>query len=189
MLLDLISHSRHNCPMSKVYLWMMERPILMIGILFMAIFLSSINLPKQVKEHRQALEGHSCPAELIQLNRHIPQSWKTECDVNDLTVTITLDEKVLEKLLAQKKDPKKLKENIYALHYRELANSLIHIAKNSPNATLEKTGNIKVILETSKLKIAAYTHGQYLFKLPSLTDPTMIAEHLKATVQIKEIAK
>ncbi|HAZ12021.1 MAG TPA: hypothetical protein DCY86_04470 [Bdellovibrionales bacterium] len=168
---------------------MMQRPILMIGILFMAIFLSTVNFQKHVKARNTALEAHSCPAALVQLNRHIPQSWKTECEGNDMSITITLDEKVLEKILAQNKDPKKLSEAIHAAHYRQLANSLTHIAKNCPNYTLERTSNIKVILETSKLKIGAYTHGQYLFKLPSLTDPTMIAEHLKATVQIKELAK
>ena len=95
-----------------------------------------------------------------------------------MTVTITLDEKVLEKVLLKHKESKQLSEAIHVVHYRELANSLTHIAKHSPNYTLERTGNIKVLLETSKLKIGAYTHGQYLFKLPSLTDPTMIAEHL-----------
>ncbi len=175
--------------MRHVYLWMMNRPILMVGILFMVIFLSNINYKKQFKERQNALEAHSCPAVLIQLNRHIPQSWKTQCDRNDMTVTITLDEKVLEKVLLKHKESKQLSEAIHAVHYRELANSLTHIAKHSPNYTLERTGNIKVLLETSKLKIGAYTHGQYLFKLPSLTDPTMIAEHLKATVQIKELSK
>ncbi|MBI2522251.1 MAG: hypothetical protein HYV97_17660 [Bdellovibrio sp.] len=175
--------------MRQVYLWMMNRPILMVGVLFMAIFLYNINLKKEFKDRQTILEAHSCPAALIQLNRHIPQSWKTQCDKNDMTVIITLDEKVLEKILKQNHDPKKLNELIHAVHYRELANSLSHIAKNSPNYTLERIGNIKVLLETSKLKIGAYTHGQYLFKLPSLTDPTMIAEHLKATVQIKELSK
>lgn|GEM_PF-690933 len=174
--------------MRQLLLLATKHPILMIGILFLAIFIMRIDWKKHYQAHNNALKAHSCNAVLIPLNRRIPQTWKANCKENDLEVTTTLDDQTIDSVL------KKVNLNgqterelvVKKIHYKELANSLVHISRQSPNYTLERTGYVTVYLATRHLKLAAYTHGKYLFKLASLTDPQMISEHLKATVQIKE---
>lgn len=70
--------------------------------------------------------------------------------------------------------------------YRELANNLQFIARNSLNESLERTLIIRVHVIHSQMEINAITEGKDLAKLATLKRPEFIAEHLRATVQVQD---
>ena len=155
--------------------WAMKRPVLMIGILFAAIFLMDLNRRGLLSKRKELLQATSCRAALVKLDRRIPKSWKTQCKDNNMTVDIPLQ-------LPENIAPDKVK----TFYYRELANYLITIALHSPDDNLDKTGNIHVKIESDTLIIHAYTKGVDLVKLATMTDNQFISKHLERTVRIKE---
>ena len=131
----------------------------------------------------------SCRAVTVKLDRRIPSSWKTECegrDFNNLFVSMNIDE--LPPKDSTKDKSKSEKERLLkVLLYKTLANNMILTAKNSPADNLERTGMVRFKLNHPKLKINALTEGRFLVKLQTLSSPQLIAEHLKVTVQVKEV--
>lgn len=161
---------------------LMKNPILAIGILFMVIFLFQAGEKYNWWPSRaQKLMPSSCKAVRVKLDRRIPANWHTECegsDFNNLAVTIKY---------AQELDKKVDKEDdLNKLVYRELANDLIRIAKNSPGDNLERTNIIRIRFIHPQKQIDAITEGKYLVKLQTMNDKRLIAEHLKVTVQVRE---
>lgn len=154
-------------------------PILAIGILMMAIFIMDLNRRGLLK--RDNLIPTSCTAVRVKLDRRIPSNWKTQCNKNNLEININYPEDKISKVNSL--------EKLRPLLYRELANYLSLIAKNSPSDNLERTDIIVVKLKHSKLSINAVTEGKYIVKLLTIKDKKMLAEHLKVTVQVKESTK
>ncbi len=158
---------------------MMKNPILMIGILFMAIFLMNLNGVKFFSRGEK-LQATSCTATLVMLNKRIPQTWHTKCNKNNLEISIDAN------YLTQKsKDIKKIRP----LFYRELANNLIFVAKNSPSDSLSRVFMLTMKLDSTIMQLSALTEGKFITRLATLKSPKFIAEHLKATVQTQEIIK
>ena len=158
--------------------WAMKRPVLMIGILFMVIFLMDLNRRGLLSRRKELLQATSCRAALVKLDRRIPKSWETKCKDNNMTVNIPLQ--LPERIAADK---------VKIFYYRELANYLTTIAIHSPSDNLEKTGNIHVKMESDQLLIHAYTKGEDLVKLATMTDNQFISKHLQRTVKITEKSK
>ena len=75
------------------------------------------------------------------------------------------------------------------LIYRELANSLVAVAKNSPSDNLESVDIVNLIIDHPSLMVSAITEGQYVVKLATMNDPGLISQHLKVSVQVKEFPK
>ncbi len=150
----------------------------MIGLLMMFIFVWNLNQEDGMFARRaEILKAHSCHAALVKLKREIPANWTIICNANNMEVTI---KKNIEKSsLAEGVD---LKEVLY----REMANDLMHLAKKAPNDNLERTDYIVVKILNPKLDIHALTEGRYLARLATLTEPRIMAEHLRATVQVQE---
>jgi hypothetical protein len=73
--------------------------------------------------------------------------------------------------------------------YRQLANYLVEIARRSEIDILEKVFIITVKIEHSKMEIRAATEGQYIVKLATLNSNQFVMDHLKQTVQVKEVIK
>lgn len=158
---------------------LLKNPILMIGILMMFIFLYNLNEKHGFLGNRaELLKARSCTALLVKLKRRVAANWQVKCEKNSLAVTI--DYSFDEKNLAPKGSMKQLL-------YREVANNLVHIAKNSPSDNLERTDYIRVRLIHTSMTINALTLGRHLVKFQTLTAPRMIAEHLKTTVQVQEV--
>jgi hypothetical protein len=157
----------------------MKNPVLIIGILLMSIFLMNLFGGKYYDNYKEKLKATSCVAVQVKLNRRIPGTWKTNCKDNVLTVHVPFITK------AKKVPMDKLRSGMY----RELANSMIAIVKNSPIDNLERTFNIIVHLTHDQLKINALTTGKQIVKLQTITHPKMISEHLKGTVQVQEVTK
>jgi len=158
----------------------MKNPVLMVGVLFMAIFLMNLGRTGKFFDRSEKLKATSCRAVLVKLDRRIPANWKTQCLDNNLTITINDDDK-----FKNIKQP----EMMAAAHFRELANHLSYIAKNSPEDNLERVGLIIVKYITKQKIISALTEGRFLARLNTLQDIKLIADHLKATVKIKEETK
>ncbi len=137
------------------------------------------NPPQMLKRRRQLFEGTACIAGLIKLEKKVEKNWKTECVENNLKVNISVE------IPATLKDLNKKR----AYFFRELANHLVFISKNTPEANLENIKSIHVILASSDFTVEALTRGIYLVKLNTLKSPEAIKEHLKNTVQVKETVK
>lgn len=160
--------------------YMMKNPILMVGILFMAIFLLSLKNKGFFSDRNDKLKATSCSAALIMLNKRIPQTWHTKCTDNNLVVIIDTNH-----LASKQPNLKRLRP----IFYRELANNLIFISKNSANDSLERVFMVSMKMFSDKLTLNAVTEGRYLARLGSLKSPKFIAEHLRSTVQTQEVVK
>lgn len=154
---------------------LIKNPILGVGILLMSIFLMGLYKDGKIFK-RENLIPTSCKALTVKLDRRIPANWSTGCEGNNLWVHINYP--------ADKKEYKP--ENLRKLLYRELANYLILVAKNSPSDNLERTDYVRLRIIHPLLTINALTEGKYLIKMATLKDQKLIAEHLKVTVQVQE---
>ena len=110
------------------------------------------------------------------LDRRIPSNWATKCDNNNLSIAITPTKKVEAK-------------NLKAYLYRELANSMIYIAKNSPVDGLERVLIVSIEMHSKELQINAITEGKDIVKFSTIRDRNLVLDHMRSTVNVKEIAK
>lgn len=156
---------------------LMKNPILVVGILMMAVFLMTVGR-KEGLFRREALMPTSCKAVRVKLDRRIPANWSSECDGNNLSITMNF---------AEPKDQPIPEKELRATLYRTLANNLKSIALNSPSDNLERTDIVSARLIHPRITINAVSEGKYIVKLATMNDPKMIAEHLKVTVQIQEV--
>lgn len=158
---------------------LMNKPILIIGIL-----LSSVFLMNRYSEHgvwnRDRLVPTSCRAVLVMLERRIPENWKTACEGNNLNVVV--------QHIVLKTEPTELPK-LRRLLYRELANGLILLAQNSPSDNLERTDGVSFRYLHPKLEIGALTQGKFVVKFSTIKNKEMIKRHLQATVKVKELIK
>lgn len=166
----------------------MNNPIFMIGVILMALFIMS-----QVREeglgYRENLTPTSCKAVLVKLDRRIPETWKTECRGNNLNVRIKKTEQPGAEALGEDPTAEQVLALTRELLYRQLANDLITIARNSPEDNLEQTDLISIKLLHPAMEIGALTEGRFIVKFATLTDLDLIREHLRETVQVQETIK
>lgn len=144
----------------------------------MAIFLMT-NGKQLFSDYKQKRTPTSCKALMVKLERRIPKDWDAKCEGNNLAVEYKLE--------LPEKFNKEIQNPVQQYIYRDLANSLSLIAKNSPEDNLERTDIVRLRLKTNINTINAVTEGKMLAKLYHLTDPKLIAAHLKTTVQVQEI--
>lgn len=156
---------------------LMKNPILMVGILMMVIFL--FQLQKKGYFAKRYVPT-SCKSVLVMLEKRAPATWEVKCEENNLAV------KIIKDLSVKEMKNEKLYKTVL---YRELANDLIFVAKNSLNESLERVFFVRIHLTSQKMNIDALTEGKFLSKLATINKPRFIAEHLHATVQTKETLK
>jgi hypothetical protein len=166
--------------------WMMKNPVFMIGVILMGLFITS-----QVREggtgYRESLTPTSCKAVLVKLDRRIPKTWETKCTRNNLHITMKKSITPNLEDLGENPDIELIKSRYRQVFYRELANDLILLAKNSPEGNLERTEIVTVKLMHPELEIGAMTEGRFVVKFATLTDIKLIMEHLQETVQVQEV--
>jgi hypothetical protein len=156
----------------------MKKPVLMIGIIMFLLFLYQVaSKEKWGIFANSKLIPTSCRGVLVGLERRIPENWKVFCEGNNLAVEI--------KELAIPEDV----ENIRPLLYRQLANHMAFLARNSANDILEKVFFVRFHLVHDKMTIDAVTEGKFIVKLSTLENSEHIMTHLKSTVQVKETVK
>ena len=149
-------------------------PAFTIGMLMVVILLFDLSRRGMLPTLPRQIIPSSCQSASVMLKKRIPETWRVQCENNNMTVTIHSQ-------LEAKKYP-----HLSKVLYRELANNLQFIAQNGLNESLERTLIIRVHVIHPKMQINAITEGKHLAKLAGLDRPEFIAEHLKATVRVKE---
>lgn len=158
--------------------YLMQKPILAIGIIMFSLFLYQVANDKQFNLfNNDRFTSNSCKALLVKLEKDIPGNWKAFCEGNNLAVEIN------------EVDIPKDEKNIKSLMYRELANHMSFVARTSYSDFLEKIFFVRFKLMHPKMEINAVTEGKFLIKLKTLENPQHIMSHLKSTVQVKEELK
>lgn len=158
--------------------YLMEKPILAIGLLMFGLFLYQVSRgQKWGIFHNDKLIASSCKAVLVRLEKKIPANWKAYCEGNNLAVEIK--EVVIPKEAT----------NLKSLMYRQLANYMAFIARSSHSDLLEKVLFVRVKLIHPNMEINAVTEGKFIVKLATLEVPEHIMTHLQSTVQVKEEMK
>ncbi|MCO4795333.1 MAG: hypothetical protein KC493_16560 [Bacteriovoracaceae bacterium] len=145
----------------------------------MSIFLWDMNRKHGwMSKRNEILKARSCHAVFVKLEKRIAANWKVYCDKNSLAVEVdfALD-------VTKLKD----KNTFRMVMFRELANSLVLVAKLSPSDNLERTSYVRVRLIHKDLTINALSSGRHVSKFQTLTNPKMIAQHLQATVSVQEV--
>ncbi len=158
--------------------YLMEKPILAIGIIMFGLFLTQVARKEQWGFfYNPKLTTTSCQGVLVKLQKEIPGNWKAFCEGNNLALEI--EEIAIPKGAS----------NLRSLMYRQLANHMALIARVTHADILEKVFFVRLRLSHPKLVINAVTEGKFIVKLATLETPEHIMAHLKSTVQVKEDVK
>lgn len=154
----------------------MKNPVLIIGVILFVIFMFD-QKKRDYPLFGDRLIPSSCRAVVVKLEKRIPANWNLKCEKNNLAITIDSHVTI--------NKPQLLKPILY----RNLANHLIFIAQNSPQETLERVFIVRMHVEHPLMVIDAITEGKDISKFATLTDKKFIADHLQATVQVKDRLK
>jgi hypothetical protein len=158
--------------------YLMEKPVLAIGIIMFGLFLFQVSRDKKWGLfHNEKLVATSCRGVLVRLEKKIPANWKAFCEGNNLAVEI--------KEIALPENSTNLK----SLMYRQLANHMSFVARITHSDILEKVYFVRFKVDHPKMEINAVTEGKFIVKLATLETPEHIMTHLQSTVQVKEEMK
>jgi hypothetical protein len=159
----------------------MEKPVLAIGIIFISLFLFDLNRRGYLDSFKNRFNPTSCYGALPYLSKRLPKESKARCDNNNLRVSWTI---AIGELIRVDKP-----EKILAANYRELANNLTFIAKNTPQELLNAITTVTLMQEGEDYTLTAISEGRKLSLLKDLKSPELIAEHLRNTVKVQEVTK
>lgn len=158
--------------------YLMQKPVLAIGLIMFGLFIYQVARDQKWGIfHNEKLIATSCKAVLVRLEKKVPANWKVFCEGNNLAVDI-------EEIAIPPEAT-----NLKTLMYRQLANHMTFVARNSHADILEKVYFVRFKLEHPKMVINAVTEGKFIVKLATLETPEHIMTHLKTTVQVKEDVK
>ncbi|OIQ19029.1 MAG: hypothetical protein BM556_07015 [Bacteriovorax sp. MedPE-SWde] len=160
----------------------MKNPILMVGFLFLAIFLFGLRDKGFFAKRANKLVPTSCKAVMVRLDKYLHKSWDVECDGNNLVINAPVDKKIVDPNL---KDPKLLKP----LMYKALANSYISISRYSPPDSLERTMIISVRLIHPHMTLNSISEGKHVSNLKGIKNFKNISKHIRETIQVQEVTK
>lgn len=156
----------------------MQKPVLAIGLIMFGLFIYQVARDQKWGIfHNEKLIATSCKAVIVRLEKKVPANWKVFCEGNNLAVDI-------EEIAIPPEAT-----NLKTLMYRQLANHMTFVARNSHADILEKVYFVRFKLEHPKMVINAVTEGKFIVKLATLETPEHIMAHLKTTVQVKEDVK
>ena len=162
-----------------MYNFLMKKPIFAIGILFFVIFLFQFQNSDYMKNRKKMYTAASCTAVTVRLNKVKPSDWKVDCQGTFADKSDTL---IIEVPLITKN--KEITPKVAA--YRELANHLNFVAKNSPNDNLERTSWVKISVTHPTGQADGVIPGVMLAKMKTVETPAALAEHLKTSVRVKD---
>lgn len=147
-----------------------------MGIIMMTLFILDYRSKKEGNKSiffRDAFTSWACKPVVQKLKKSSPDNWKYICTEDNLKIIIEVNNNVPKS--------KELK-----LLYRELANNLMYISKNSPEDNLERVLVVHTQLIATHYRVDAITEGKHLTKIQYLKDNRFIKQHLQATVKVKE---
>lgn len=160
-------------------LWnsLMKKPILMMGIIMMGLFIydyRSNRIGNKSVFYRDAFTTWACKPVVAKLEKLTPSNWTYVCNKDNLKIMLNLS-----------KDVQKINER--AVIYREMANSLIYISKNSPEDNLERVPIIYLSITGTHYRVNAISSGKDILKLKNMQTTNFIQQHLQSVVKVKEI--
>lgn len=154
----------------------MKYPVLIIGIILFAIFISQESTKKWWnQEVKRSRIPSTCDAVLDRVKPKSPSSWELECPGTQLLVINVNFETTANSHKEQR-----------VMMYKEVANTLTKLAHYSNVETLEFLKHIKLILKHKNLEITSVTDGQAVAKFKYLKQKDQILQHLKLTVKVSE---
>ncbi len=159
-------------------LWksLLNKPILAIGILLFTVFMLDLSRRGVLFKNPKYI-ATSCKSAIVMLKKRSPDTWAIDCEKDVLVVQIESNLKT--------PDPKNLQPALY----RELANNIIFISKNSLNESLERTPMVRIKMRHPKYDLNALAEGKYIAKLATMNRPEFIAEQLKNFVSTQIVPK
>mgnify|MGYP005695708279 CR=1 FL=1 len=172
----------------------MKNPILIIGILMVIALFFDLKNKGLIFQRYDKMQAKSCKSALVILKKKVPDNWSLQCKINNLRVEI------------EHEPPKDVISNEMSLKkymYRKLANNLVLLAKSALIIGTDKDGKrhelvfesferisfINLRLKSSKLDLEAFGEGKHVAKLATLSTQEFIRDHLKNTINVKELAK
>ena len=161
--------------------YFMEKPVLAIGVILFVLFIYDLQKRGYLDSFKNRFNPTSCYGALTSLTKKLPQEAKAKCEDNHLKVTWTI---AIGELIRIDKP-----EKILAANYRELANNLSFIAKNTPVELMSSINTVTLDQEGEDYVLSAFTEGRQLTLLKELKSPELISEHLRNTVKVKEVTK
>ena len=163
-----------------MFRYFIKKPILSIGILFFIIFLFQLNKSGYFEKRRKVFSAASCTAVVVKLKKVVDSSWSLECNGHFADRTDTLEVKV--NLLPQPN----AKISTKAFAYREMANKLSFISKNSPTDNLERLSWVKISIILPEGQADGVVSGILLSKMRTLKTQEGLIGHLQNSVNVKD---
>ena len=155
--------------------YMMKNPILMIGILFVIIFLFQLKKMGYLDSRRDKFKSPACAAAISPIKKKVPSYWDLDCDEGNLIIEVTI-----------KNEAKFTGKELQVFLYKEMANTYFSLAKMSPLVFLQKVPYVKVSVISDKNQIDGLSKGAQVGQMSTLNNPEIIANHIKGTVVVKE---
>ena len=178
------------CPYTGILVRMLlklllKKPILVMGIIMMFVFLSLYGRKFMDKVGLSSLgegfETSSCRGVLAVLKRTLPDSQKARCRGNHLLVSGAYP--------IHGKGPVLSREILCPLLYREMANSLKFLSddRTTPPDVLERVGTVRFKLIHPQLTVYAMMSGKSLAGMSRFSSADRLAEYIRASVTVQEL--
>ncbi len=158
----------------------MKYPVLMVGIIFFGIFISSPKTKEFLKKYSQSRVPNTCLAVLNRVSKKAPKGWELECPKEWLLQISIKHQSKKTNLLSVRPEM-----------YKALANYHVLLMQLSNLETLHHLGMVEFKLIHPELTVISQTEGSSVARMSkiNLKNPKHIAFHLKTTVNTKEIRK
>lgn len=175
---------------------LMKNPMLMIGFLFLAIFLFQLRDQGYFDQRSAKLIPTSCKAVKVRLDKYLHDSWEISCNENNLEVIVPIEESVIENMEKtfpkeelRTKDHKPFKLGLQKTLFTVMANSYISVAKYSPEDSLSRTDIISLRVIHPILTLNSISEGKHVVNLKTIKNFKRVTKHLESTVQVQEVFK
>lgn len=156
---------------------LLKYPMLIVGIILFSLFLLDEHTQIWWKKYQGRYIPNTCTALSTRMNPKVPKSWQIECPDKDLLI------------LNVKSDVNATGLKLRVGMYKELANTYVSFAKIANPETLAHLIKLKINLDHPKLKIESVSDGEAVVGFLKIKSQERIAQHLGATVKVKEIFK
>lgn len=156
----------------------MKYPVLIVGIIFFAIFVTSPKTKDFWRKINRRNIPSTCDAVKDRVEKKAPSTWSFDCPTTQFLI-IDIQHNPADRNYL------KLRQEMY----KELANSYVKLGNLSNKETLNYLPKIHMKLIHPSLSINSQTDGQAVVELTKKKSQQDIATHLKLTVTIKEKRK
>ena len=158
----------------------MKYPALIMGLIMFGIFISNPKTKKYFSKYTQSRVPNTCMTVLNRVSKKTPKSWQLDCPTDYL-----LQIKI--KHASRHSSYLKIRPEIY----KALANYHVKLMQLSNLETLSNLGLIEFKVSHPQLSVISQSEGSSVAEMAKLNlrNHKELANHLRATVNIKEVRK